>query len=152
MDVGPWLRSDAPTSPDRLFCHVHGRGKGNAQMIVGWLGNPGTFRHCLAARRRSTERSRLLELGTYTERYAAGFPVHHPAERQPHYPWWIAWRDQPLSGPTADLVDIALATSRRNGWLEPTTHGSAPVWLPPDGPLPVAPDDAGAPTGSQGSG
>ena len=24
------------TSPDRLFCHVHGRGKGSAQMIPGW--------------------------------------------------------------------------------------------------------------------
>ena len=36
MDVSPWLRPDAPTSPDRLFCHVHGRAKGNAQMIPGW--------------------------------------------------------------------------------------------------------------------
>src|SRR6185369_5792623 len=24
VDVSPWLRSDAPTSADRLFCHVHG--------------------------------------------------------------------------------------------------------------------------------
>ena len=36
VDVSPWLRPDAPTSPDRLFCHVHGRAKGNAQMIPGW--------------------------------------------------------------------------------------------------------------------
>jgi DDE superfamily endonuclease len=36
VDVSPWLRPDAPTSDDRLFCHVHGRGKGNAQMIPGW--------------------------------------------------------------------------------------------------------------------
>lgn len=36
VDVSPWLRSDAPTSADRLFCHVHGRGRGNAQMIPGW--------------------------------------------------------------------------------------------------------------------
>ena len=36
VDVSPWLRPDAPTSADRLFCHVHGRGKGNAQMIPGW--------------------------------------------------------------------------------------------------------------------
>ena len=35
-DVSPWLRPDAATSPDRLFCHVHGRGKGQAQMIPGW--------------------------------------------------------------------------------------------------------------------
>ena len=36
VDVSPWLRSDAPTSPERLFCHVHGRGRGQAQMIPGW--------------------------------------------------------------------------------------------------------------------
>ena len=35
-DVSPWLRPDAETSPARLFCHVHGRAKGNAQMIPGW--------------------------------------------------------------------------------------------------------------------
>ena len=36
VDVSPWLRPDAETSPDRLFCHVHGRAKGSAQMIPGW--------------------------------------------------------------------------------------------------------------------
>lgn len=36
VDVSPWLRSDAPTSAERLFCHVHGRGRNNAQMIPGW--------------------------------------------------------------------------------------------------------------------
>jgi hypothetical protein len=40
VDVSPWLRSDAATSADRLFCHVHGhvrgRGKGQAQLIPGW--------------------------------------------------------------------------------------------------------------------
>lgn len=36
VDVSPWLRPDAATSPDRLFCHVYGRGKGAAQMIPGW--------------------------------------------------------------------------------------------------------------------
>jgi hypothetical protein len=35
-DVSNWLRPDAETSPERLFCHVYGRGKGNAQMIPGW--------------------------------------------------------------------------------------------------------------------
>jgi hypothetical protein len=35
-DVSPWLRPDAATSADRLFCHVYGRGKGQAQMIPGW--------------------------------------------------------------------------------------------------------------------
>jgi hypothetical protein len=36
VDVSNWLRPDAPTSPERLFCHVYGRGKGDAQMIPGW--------------------------------------------------------------------------------------------------------------------
>jgi hypothetical protein len=27
IDVSHWLRPDANTSPDRLFCHTHGRGK-----------------------------------------------------------------------------------------------------------------------------
>jgi hypothetical protein len=36
VDVSPWLRPDANTSPGRSFCHTYGRGKGNAQMIPGW--------------------------------------------------------------------------------------------------------------------
>jgi len=36
VDVSPWLRPDAPTSPQRLFCHTYGRGRGPAQMIPGW--------------------------------------------------------------------------------------------------------------------
>ncbi|MDQ1653461.1 MAG: hypothetical protein QOI35_2661 [Cryptosporangiaceae bacterium] len=36
VDVSPWLRPDAATSPGRLFCHVHGRGKNQAQLIPGW--------------------------------------------------------------------------------------------------------------------
>jgi DDE superfamily endonuclease len=36
IDVSNWLRPDAATSPDRLFCHTYGRGKGQAQVILGW--------------------------------------------------------------------------------------------------------------------
>jgi len=36
VDVSNWLRPDAATSPERLFCHCYARGKGNAQMIPGW--------------------------------------------------------------------------------------------------------------------
>jgi hypothetical protein len=36
VDVSPWLRSDAPCSADRLFCHVYGRAKSAAQFIPGW--------------------------------------------------------------------------------------------------------------------
>src|SRR6266487_3047979 len=36
VDVSNWLRPDAETSPERMFCHTYGRGKGQAQMIPGW--------------------------------------------------------------------------------------------------------------------
>ena len=36
VDVSNWLRPEAETSPERLFCHCYARGKGNAQMIPGW--------------------------------------------------------------------------------------------------------------------
>jgi hypothetical protein len=36
VDVSNWLRPDAATSPDRLFCHCYARGKGNAQLVPGW--------------------------------------------------------------------------------------------------------------------
>jgi DDE superfamily endonuclease len=36
VDVSPWLRPDAATSPDRLFCHTYGRAKSQAQLIPGW--------------------------------------------------------------------------------------------------------------------
>jgi hypothetical protein len=36
IDVSPWLRSDAATSPQRLFCHVYGRARSASQFIPGW--------------------------------------------------------------------------------------------------------------------
>ena len=36
VDVSPWLRPDAPTCPERLFCHVYGRGRATRQRIPGW--------------------------------------------------------------------------------------------------------------------
>jgi DDE superfamily endonuclease len=36
VDVSNWLRPDAVTSGERLFCHVKGRGKNAGQMIAGW--------------------------------------------------------------------------------------------------------------------
>lgn len=35
-DVSSWLRPEARTSPERMFCHVHGRGSNAGQMIPGW--------------------------------------------------------------------------------------------------------------------
>jgi DDE superfamily endonuclease len=50
-DVSNWLWPGAATSPDRLFCHVYGRGKGQAQVDPGLavLGNrgPGAGQHLL---------------------------------------------------------------------------------------------------------
>ncbi|WP_372351875.1 NF041680 family putative transposase [Streptomyces sp. KL116D] len=36
VDISTWLRPDAETSPDRLFCHVYGRGRSKDQFIPGW--------------------------------------------------------------------------------------------------------------------
>src|SRR3954465_267713 len=38
VDATGWLRPDAPTCPERLFCHVYGRGRGRTadQRIPGW--------------------------------------------------------------------------------------------------------------------
>jgi hypothetical protein len=36
VDVSSWLRADAPCSAERLFCHVYGRAKAEAQLIPGW--------------------------------------------------------------------------------------------------------------------
>ncbi len=37
VDVSHWLRPDAPTSGDRLFYHVYGRGdRGSDQLVPGW--------------------------------------------------------------------------------------------------------------------
>jgi hypothetical protein len=36
VDVSNWLRPEAEASPERLFCHVHGRGRNAGQVIPGW--------------------------------------------------------------------------------------------------------------------
>ncbi len=36
VDVSNWLRPDAAVSPQRLFCHVYGRGRSADQFIPGW--------------------------------------------------------------------------------------------------------------------
>lgn len=37
VDVSNWLRLDAPTSDDRLLCHVYGRGDHKTdQFVPGW--------------------------------------------------------------------------------------------------------------------
>lgn len=36
VDVSPWLRPDANTCADRVFCHTLGRGEGKHQTVPGW--------------------------------------------------------------------------------------------------------------------
>jgi DDE superfamily endonuclease len=36
VDVSSWLRPEAGTSPGRMFCHVHGRGKSAGTVVPGW--------------------------------------------------------------------------------------------------------------------
>lgn len=36
VDATPWLRPDAETCPERLFCHVYGRTRESDQFIPGW--------------------------------------------------------------------------------------------------------------------
>jgi DDE superfamily endonuclease len=36
VDVSSWLRPDAAASPERAFCHVHGRGRNAGQVVPGW--------------------------------------------------------------------------------------------------------------------
>jgi hypothetical protein len=50
VDVSNWLRPNAATSPQRLFCHVYGRGRSADQFIPGW---PYSFVAALEIRRTS---------------------------------------------------------------------------------------------------
>jgi hypothetical protein len=36
VDVSGWLRPEAAASPERMFCHVYGRGQNAGQLIPGW--------------------------------------------------------------------------------------------------------------------
>ena len=52
-------------------------------LTMRWLGNPGTFGHCLAVIRRAGSPAFLFEFDSYAIKYAeAGLPVHNPAEIQ----------------------------------------------------------------------
>jgi DNA-binding transcriptional LysR family regulator len=105
------------------------------RVALRWLGNPGTFRHCLAAVRRARDLAFTLEFESHARRYAeAGIPTHRPQELQPVYPWWIAWRDDDTSDSTAAFVQSARDASQRRGWLQPGIVGGAPMWLPAGDP------------------
>ncbi len=105
------------------------------RVALRWLGNPGTFGNCHAAVQRAQDPAFLLEFQSYADRYAAaGIPVHRPAELQPVYPWWVAWRDDRQTESTTAYVRAALETSQRRGWLRTRGPGQVRTWLPSDDP------------------
>ena len=57
VDVSNWLRPDAATSPERLFCHCMGGARNSAQMIPGWP---------YSLRRRAGTRPHLVDGGCWT--------------------------------------------------------------------------------------
>ncbi|WP_417563243.1 hypothetical protein [Microbacterium sp.] len=94
-----------------------------------WLGNPGTFEHCLSRMVRTTDTARLLEFESYALRYRRiGMPVHRPAEVQPLYPWSLAWRDEPLTDAVAGFIETGLREARARDWLTP--DAGAVLWQP----------------------
>ena len=105
------------------------------RVALRWLGNPGTFQHCLAAVHRARHPAFTLEFESYAHRYAeAAIPVSRPAELQPVYPWWVAWREENPSELAMAFVRVALETSQRRDWLRPGNRNRAPLWLPSDDP------------------
>lgn len=113
--------------------NVHGRYLAALEQHLGtefhWLGNPGTFDHCLARMLRAPEATYLLEFESYAFRYRQlGLPIHRPAELQPVYPWSIAWRDEALTAPIAGFIETAAQQARVRGWLTPEV--TAPLWEP----------------------
>ena len=100
-----------------------------------WLGTPGAFSHCLAHVKRSTRSSGFLEFHSYAARYAEnGLPIYFPREKQPYYPWSLAWRSEDPLPAVADLLATARSLSIRNRWLEPTAGAVGEPWLPADDP------------------
>ena len=112
-----------------------------ADVAFRWLGNPGTFDHCLARLRRAPDDAYLLELESYALRYRnLGLQTYRPSDLQPLYPWSIAWRDEPLSPAVAGFIDVAMDVAASKGWLEGDTD--APAWQPAPGDAVRRPDRA----------
>ena len=133
--------ADATGSP--LF-NVHGEYlaafERQTRVALRWLGNPGTFGHCLAAVNRAQASAFTLEYESYAHRYAdTGIPVHRPTELQPVYPWWVAWREDTTSESARAFVRTAVETSAQRGWLHASAVGRAPIWLPSDDPAVLEP-------------
>ncbi|MFJ9370784.1 LysR family transcriptional regulator [Nocardia sp. NPDC101769] len=122
--------------PGSGFFNAHGHYlrafEAEAGVALHWLGNPGTFGHCLAGWRRARELGYLLEFASYAMRYAdVGLPFHRPLEIQPYYPWSIAWRDETHTRAVADFLATAETTADELSWRVPLSD-HAPPWFPTD--------------------
>src|SRR5438477_448739 len=160
-DVSCWLRPGAPTSPERLFCHVYGRAKGQAQMIPGWpysviaalepgrtswtavldavrLGPDDDETEVTAAQVRDVI-ARLVAAGHWREGdpailvvFDAGYDVTRLAWVLADLPTW------PAPQVTTSTLTSRYGTAVAAAWdrVHPRlTHRAA--WLDHDGPLPV---------------
>lgn len=75
VDVSPWLRSDAPCSAERLFCHLYGRAKSASQFIRSIVHAPTSARRTPA---RCPPPVRPLAMPWPL------LPLSHCGEAQPH--------------------------------------------------------------------
>ncbi len=116
VDVSNWLRRDAATSPERLFCHVYGRGKGQAQMIPGWP-------YSMVAALQPGRTSWTAVLVTQTTRY--GTAVAQSWDRlHPRLTSRAAWQQHDGELPVIDGTLIRSQVDHLPGDRDPK-----PVWL-----------------------
>lgn len=98
VEMSPWLRSDAPRSADRLFCHVYARAKTPAQFIPGW---PCSF--VAALQPGATSWTAILDAVLRADRRRR----HHRGGRLQHRAWGVPPRQT-----VSNLVEIALVVVR----------------------------------------
>ncbi len=130
VDVSPWLRSDAPCSPDRLFCHVYGRAKTASQFIPGW---PYSFVAVLEPPTGDVQQQPIQRpayergVGLVRERARVGVVVVtavDPATQQ------LLIAIHPYSVPaTIDNIAYGLGTTDPAPSFDPEVRGAPLVWL-----------------------
>jgi len=158
-DVSNWLRPGAATSPERLFCHVYGRGKGQAQLIPGWpysvvaalepgrtswtavldavrLGPDDDETEVTAAQVREVI-TRLIEAGHWREGDLRSLVIFDAGYDVTRLAWLLADLPVDLPAGCAQTGCCAFRGKRPNGrcGLEPTFPPGAPVAVRPEGPF-----------------